>query len=110
MEESRHLYPNVNAVGERDCREWPIAMEVRLGRYRHVVCLMARGARLDVTSYLDNKSLMDLAVESGCAMTVYELVKAKGRVTLNHLLASARAKNLSLMGVLLAQTSRYSAN
>lgn len=56
--------------------EQPVCRVVREGRYRDMVCLLMRGARIKTRSLLDNKRLMELAVasrDSACAYTLASL-------------------------------------
>jgi hypothetical protein len=52
--------------------EQPICRVAREGRYRPMVCLFMRGARLE-RSLLDNKRLMELAVGARDSASAYTL-------------------------------------
>lgn len=100
IEASRQQYPNVDALWMGETMDWPICIELRAGHYRSAVCLIARKANVNARSFIDNATCMDLAVKSGCAMSVYELASLGCKANVGHVLKAALQKNASLLGVL----------
>lgn len=101
LRESERMYSNVHSLCEGAKAEWPLMLEIERGHYRNVVCLLARGANVRISSFLDNRSSLDWAVDSGCALIVYELLKLGMKPTLKHILIACREKNASMLGILM---------